>query len=346
VIARACLFGALTLATSLGAGCSETSSPERPQQPPEHKQASAKPEPFSHAELRWVARFGMWDRHYRAAREDAEFEIDGILGGKTTMREYRRKLSPLKRCGRNLRSIVGAPTLPELRAVYDLLAQGCARDAQLAGVSGQPNADQLDSFNSGKQLFVRGRALLARRLLANRKKLPRRGGASRESRVEPLLSKAAGAVIKSEVEVRCWSSRDWPRVAREFLVFSGYPTGDSAGFTISGRANLNPDACKTLGLLARGRHSNLHREADALDLLAYTAEVVSSPDQWAYETQCYAMQDIWPLGRSLGLSPRYATRLAHAYWTDLYPYQSASYRSDDCRNDGIFDRNSFTSRWP
>ena len=324
--------------------CGEKSS--KSSQAKAKARALAQAKPFTRAELDWVRRFGAWDRQYRIDREDAEIAVNEILSGSTTMAEYRHTLRALRNCRRNLRSIVGAPTIPELRAVYEVLARGCARDARLASVPGPPGPDETDAFNEGKRLIEHGRAMLARRLLVNRVTLPRQGGRSTESRIEPRFSRAASALVKDDVEVRCWSVPDWRRVVPEYVVFTGYPESTSAGFASSGRANLNPGACKSLVALAYRRRPAANRDlADSVQLLAYTAERIAGPEQLSSQTQCYAMQDIRPLARSLGATRSLANRLTRTFWTDIYPTMD-EYRSPACRNGDEFDKNPSSNRWP
>src|SRR5207244_1049949 len=88
------------------------------------------------------------------------------------------------------------------------------------------------------------------------RRLPRIGGVSDDSRIEPLFSRIASPIVRRPVEIRCWSEADWSKVLAEFRAW--LPGGfDPSGFvdnTITGdRANLDPWVCEQLDLLAYGR---------------------------------------------------------------------------------------------
>jgi hypothetical protein len=334
----------------LAAACSGETSHDAARTSTIGSEPPATSKPFTAAERRWLAKFGAWDAEYGRIREDAQAETDWILSGTTTQAEYRRAVRPLRRCRQRLYSTVGVPPTPELHAVYELLVRACAGDIRLASKSGQPGIPEMDAFNAGKERYERARSMLERRLLVNQA-LPRAGGRSNASRVESRFSRAASRVIGKRVEVRCWSLRDWRRVVDEYLVFTGYPGTSSAGFAVSGRANLSPDACSTLvAAIYDRRWAASPRErvsqADAVELLGFTAERIAGPEQFRAQTQCYAMQDISRLAHALGARPLVARQLATSYWIDLYAYQPVDYRDPECKNRGEFDKNPRDEAWP
>jgi hypothetical protein len=210
---------------------------------------------------------------------------------------------------------------------------------------------ELDTANTeGADLLVKAGRIIESRLTANRP-LPRLGGDSEKSRVEPRFSRVAGRLAHKEVEVRCWSESEWPRVVAEWGAYIG--TNDFGAFAqpSSDRASLAPETCRALVDFAY-RHDR-PEQGDALDdmayavgILAHESEHLLSPAANEAETECYGMQEIRSVARRLGADAAYANRLATRYWLELYPSAPADYKTGSCVDGGELDANRQSSRWP
>jgi hypothetical protein len=62
-------------------------------------------------------------------------------------------------------------------------------------------------------------------------------------------------------------------------------------------------------------------------------------------TECYGMQHFVRAATIMGAEPGYARALAGEYWNDLYPENTADYRSVECRRGGSLDLR-LSSDWP
>ena len=184
--------------------------------------------------------------------------------------------------------------------------------------------------------------------------LPVGTGLSEASRVEPLFTRVARGVAAAVGEVRCWSPSDW----RELQAESFGADLSLAGFasTIFKRVNLGWDICDGLATLAytnrRPRGAEQLQVAAAVATLMHeTGHLNESGDFYGAGqnealAECWGMQHIRDGAVALGASKPYADELAERYWTELYPKNSADYRSPKCRDGGAYDLNNASSVWP
>jgi hypothetical protein len=178
--------------------------------------------------------------------------------------------------------------------------------------------------------------------------LPEKGGLVESSRVEPRLSKVGSALVDDEIEVRCWSQRDW----REKIEDSDAQTPhELAGMAAAGGpVELAPDACAPLvKILYRKTKPVTHEQevslAYAVGILAHELEHARGElDEKTAE--CQGMQRLADVARELGMSRTQARRLARVYWLEIYPDSSRGYRSAACRNGGQLDLRPRDSVWP
>jgi hypothetical protein len=183
--------------------------------------------------------------------------------------------------------------------------------------------------------------------------LPTRGGRVDVSRVEPRFSRAATVLAGKRTEARCWSPRDWQRVAAEG---TPYVEGDGGANELAGfasiddyRLQLAPEVCAPLVDLAYGaRRTRWDGDIDtafAVVALAHETRHRSGVELEA-ATECYALQDARRAAVLLGASQAYADGLADAYWREIYPRNTGPYFSEDCRDGGGLDLHPGSSRWP
>jgi hypothetical protein len=244
----------------------------------------------------------------------------------------------LRDCGPIFRSSVGpAPTRRQRAAARAILA-ACLDfgRGRLAEGDRALNA-------SGGRIFLRsdGRAL------------PRRGGLTKVSRVEPRFSRVAAALsgVPGTV-VRCWSLPDWVALIEERGAYTGGAVDLRAdGFVSQGtRVNLAPRMCERLirfvyrGLRPAGGQAKLQLANTVLTLGHETVHV--APGGSEAVATCYGLQRVRRAGVLLGAPRSYADSLAELAWSGLYPYGLAKYHSPECRDGGGLDLNPKSSLWP
>jgi hypothetical protein len=283
-----------------------------------------------------------------------------ILGGDDRLRaRIDEALRPIRECSKSLREDVGEVPTQRFEAGYALIGRACkgfetSADAFERSLStDDPSAalQEIDAANTeAVDLVVRAGRLIEARLTANRP-LPRLGGDSEVSRVEPRFSRIGSELAHKQVEVRCWSESEWPRVVGEWGAYIG--TYDIGAFAQpdTDRASLAPETCRALVDFAYERERP--ESGDALDEMAYAVGVLAhesehllSPAGSEAETECYGMQEIRRVARLLGADASYADRLARRYWFELYPSEPADYKSGECVNGRSLDANPQSSRWP
>jgi 5-methylcytosine-specific restriction endonuclease McrA len=184
--------------------------------------------------------------------------------------------------------------------------------------------------------------------------LPRLGGMTDVSRIEPLYSRVVTAVAGRSAEVRCWSYEDWATRSKEVAAWtngksrpgpwSAYVSYDRE------RANLPPATCHALGQWAYERRWPDNRWdgyhlAWSVRSLAHEAQHVHGIEDEA-KAECYGLQSIRAAASGLGLDDERAQFLAEYAWRYIYPELSAAYRSDECRDGGELDLRPGTSVWP
>jgi hypothetical protein len=308
-------------------------------------------------EIRWLERLSRWELATDEASNEALSTYSAVLAGERRPEALAENLRPIRRCSARLRDDVGAaPT--RYAGGYKLMLKACAGYERYA-----EELERSFSGNPGEALFASQAAgenadrlvLLARRaiesgLTANRE-LPRLGGTSERSRVDPLFSRVASDLVGREVEVVCWSRKEWPKVLKEWGAYIG--TTDLGAFAHydGDRAYLGPEYCEALVALAyrgeRPTSGKAHEQiADGVSTLAHESEHLVSAAAGEDETECYAMQDIRRVARQLGASPDYADGLAELYWEELYETLPDNYVSADCHDGADWDRNAASSVWP
>lgn len=308
-------------------------------------------------EIEWLERLSRWERETDEAAQEAFSMYSLVLAGERRPEALAESFRPISRCSRRLRDEVGEPPRRYARG-FELMLKACSRYEEYASelersFRGDPGDALLASQTAGEeadQLVLLARRAIENRLTANRR-LPRLGGTTGRSRIEPLFSRVASAVVDRPVEVICWSRREWPKARKEWGAYMG--TTDFGAFADynADRAYLSPQYCEGIVDLAyrkRRPASGIDHEkiADGVLTLAHEAEHLVAAAAGEAETECYAMQDIRRVAMLLGASPRYAGGLAELYWEELYEAQPDTYVSPDCHDGGPWDRNDASSVWP
>ena len=185
--------------------------------------------------------------------------------------------------------------------------------------------------------------------------LPTIAGRSSVSRIEPRFSGAASTLAGKPVEVRCWNQADWSGLDDEWRASTGTGLLAMKGYTRKsqpGTMHLSPLVCARLVAFtyskARPTKRNVRAQEDlavALGVLAHEAQHSAGILDEA-TAECYGLQRVRPLARTLGASRDYAAFMARVAWKQLYPLLPANYRSPECRNDGALDLNPRTNTWP
>ena len=268
------------------------------------------------AELSWLRRVGGWN----ARRLD----------------ELSRGAAIRSTCAADLRAAVGPAPTERLRRPFVRLERACAR------------------LTRGDTVAAADLLLAADRLLppGEGRPLPVVAGDSTASRVEPSLGRVAGRVARKEVEVRCWSDRDWAWLLREEEAYTRRQIDErTLGFVGIGgsRVNLAPGVCRSLAQLvyAHARPADpdaLYLSAAAVATLAHEAQHAKGIADEA-QAECYAIQLLAGTAHELGVDHAYAERLAVAYWRQ-YPAEAPAYRSPQCRDGGRLDLREGIAAWP
>lgn len=271
---------------------------------------------------------------------------------------YRHALPTAERCSRSLRRDVGAPGA-RFRQAFAMLRTGCAAFERAAASDDEAfrarDADGLvasdGDWSAGFLAAEQAAEAVHARLTENRK-LPVVRGRSSKSRIVPGYSHVATDLVLFDQQVRCWSRRDWKAILREERVFwNGAPTSDIIGmFGARDRVHLAPEICKGLDVLTHSERrprsgSALIRVALAVETLAHEAEHRRGTANEAI-TECRAAQRTRKAAKLLGASRSYAALLAETFWSEIYPYKPAEYRTAACRDDGPLDLRPASSVWP
>jgi hypothetical protein len=179
--------------------------------------------------------------------------------------------------------------------------------------------------------------------------LPVEGGMTADrSRVEPKLTRVASALIGTEVEVRCWSQRDWLELIEDKETGSPHEYAGIAGE--GGPVDLAPEVCRPLVpvLYTKWRPQHRDQEAEvayAVGVLAHELEHVRG-EMGEPIAECRGMQRLAAVARGLGVTRGQARRLARAYWEVIYPDSHPGYHSKECRDGGELDLRRRSSVWP
>lgn len=311
--------------------------------------------PYSTVDLGWIKRLNSWYERYQRQGTNIQPVYTRALETRGDLGPLRKVLRPYRECTRSVRAKVGEPKHEQLRRAYGFLLGACDKDqryarALLKSASPNPGYPTSDQFRESDFPFHQAFQAIETGLIANRS-LPTRGGQTDESRIEPRLSQAASALTLRQIQVRCWSARDWPPVIKEWNTYTGQ-MGDAAGFADSStHANIAPPHCATLARFLYDRwrpadRTGVEEVADAVATVAHEVEHLYETEAGEAETECHAVQDVRGLARALGASSSYASRLAGVYWRDTYPSNPAEYRSEECRRGGGYDRHPETAAFP
>ena len=311
--------------------------------------------PYSAVDVSWFERLNTWYEQYQRQATKVPPVYERALETRTDLGPLRQVLRPYQECAQSLRAKVGEPKHEQLRRANRFLLEACAKDQRFARAliksaapnPGYPTADQ---FRQSDFPFHEAFQEIEAGLIANRS-LPVRAEETGESRIEPRLSKAASALTVQDIEVRCWSAEEWPRMSKEYNAYARAP-GDDAGLaTGATRAQIPPSACEPLAAFLYEHRQPATGEdveglAKAVAIVAHETEHLYETDAGEAETECHAAQDVRQLARLLGASSSYASQLATVYWRDVYPSQPPDYRSRECRSGGSLDRHPETAAFP
>ena len=249
-----------------------------------------------------------------------------------------KALAALRDCGPIFHSSVGEAPTRRQRAAAQVVLGACSafRRGDLA------DGDRALSA-SGTRIFLR----------SDGRSLPRRGGVTDASRVEPRFSRVAAALsgVPATV-VRCWSRADWVALIAERGAYTGGAVDLRAdGFVSAGtRVNLAPRMCERLVRFAYERRRpargkvKLQLANTVLTLGHETVHVAPGGDE-AVAT-CYGLQRMRRAGALLGAPRAYADSLTELAWSGLYPYGLAKYHSPECKDGGKLDLNPKNPVWP
>jgi hypothetical protein len=303
-------------------------------------------------ELRWLERFAAWSVDFeRAFAAAMTYPRDNNLlaaGAGEVLEDYEAALDEARHlCGDGFRKQVGEPPTRRLAEVANRVRDGCEHFGRGAEATLRffREKDEKDAATAKAEFDDFERTMTGAGQLippGERQRLPAVASSTPKSRIDPRYGRAASAVVGANVEVRCWSKRDWPKLLKEERLL-GAPTfrSGAAGVTRIGgtRINLAPPVCLALDLVVyemrrpSGGQARL-AAAFALVTLAHEAQhakgVVEEP-----KAECYGMQLADETARELGIEPRYADTLPATYWAH-YPLDEV-YASKECRNGGEFD---------
>lgn len=317
----------------------------------------------SPAEVRWLGKVAHWSASFaRVGSEVARFEdapdFDSVLRGDTrALDRYRIVLAPIRACGSTFGAAVGRAPTPRLRDSERGFRESCASfregvDLMLRALDEQ-DPDVADRAREAIEEAAKDSAVAAGALPPGEKQaLPRRGGLTETSRIEPKLSRAAGAVAGKNVEVRCWSGPDWRKLMVEERAYTRGKVNESVlGFASAGGARLSlaPTICRDLTRLAYEQArpaaaERLHALALAVATLAHESVHVSGIADEA-TAECHGIQLSERAARALGIERRLARRLKEAYWS-RYDEIPAVYRSPECRDGGELDLDESSRAFP
>lgn len=357
---RAALRGAalLAAAAALLAGCSEehraketTSTAGRTTTGPTRAQ-----------DVAWVVLLRKWENHMSNRGSRATEVADGVRRKARKQSELDLAVQPLERCAESLDREVGTPRVPRYRESYGLFRAACSAVAAwgraLGEAAGSGDAELIRNVDRketrvGEALDEAQRELESSFLAVE--PLPIKGGNVATSRIEPRFGRAMNKLVykredAAQIEVRCWSKEDWPKVKFEWGGYAG--NIDFAGFAYDNfRVSVAPEYCASLvGLVYQHERPTsglpLFRAAASVALLAHEAGHLFESETNEARTECQAVQHVSEMGRILGLGQAYSDELARVYWEDLYPRNPPAYKTPLCRNGGPLDLNPASDGWP
>jgi hypothetical protein len=313
-------------------------------------------------DVAWVVNLGKWEDHMSRRGSRATQVADGVRRKARRQSELDLAVKPLEGCAESLDMEVGAPRVPRYRESYGLFRTACSavaawgRALDEGAGSGDArlirNVEQKES-RVGETLGDAQRELESSFLAV--KPLPIKGGNVSTSRIEPRFGRAMNKLVykredAAQIEVRCWSKEDWPKVKFEWGGYAG--NVDFAGFAYDDfRVSVAPEYCASLvGLVYEHERPTsglpLFRAAASVALLAHEAGHLFESETNEARTECQAVQHVSEMGRILGLGNAYSDELARVYWEDLYPRNPPGYKTPLCRNGGPLDLNPSSGKWP
>jgi len=324
--------------------------------------AQAKSQPARQQDVAWLVLLRKWEDHMGRRGSRATRIADDVRHKTREQSELDAAVRPLEQCGATLDKDVGEPLVPRYRESYGLFRSACGAVSawasaldEAAGSSDEEKAKEVDA----KEVKVGDSLDEAQRELRSSfwavKALPIKGGNVSTSRIEPRFGRALNKLVyksanAAEIEVRCWSKEDWPKVKFEYGGYAG--TVDFAGFAYDDfRVSIASDYCAWLVQLVY-EHKRptsgipLAKAAAGVALLAHEGGHLFESETNEAKTECYAVQRVRELARILGTSGEYADGLAEVYWKYLYPRNTREYRTPLCRNGGPLDLNPKSDRWP
>src|SRR5205823_5689841 len=129
----------------------------------------------------------------------------------------------LETCDERYAANVGPPPWSPWQAPAKLVLRAChdyARgERELLSAVGNEGGDLILAGNNALASAVQTGQVAAvafERTFVWNRHLPRIGGVSDDSRIEPLFSRIASPIVRRPVEIRCWSEADWSKVLAEF----------------------------------------------------------------------------------------------------------------------------------
>ena len=357
---RGAVQGAVLLAAAVAllAGCSDehranetTSTVTRSTTTPTRSQ-----------DVAWVVLLRKWEDHMSNRGSHATEVADGVRRKARKQAELDLAVLPLERCAESLEKEVGAPRVPRYRESYGLFRTACSAVADwgraLDEAAGAGDAELIRNVDRketrvGETLDEAQRELESSFLAVE--SLPIKGGNVSTSRIEPRFGRAMNKLVykredAAQIEVRCWSQEDWPKVKFEWGGYAG--NIDFAGFAYDDfRVSVAPEYCASLvGLVYEQERPTsglpLFRAAASVALLAHEAGHLFESETNEARTECQAVQHVSEMGRILGLGRAYSDELARVYWEDLYPRNPPAYKTPLCRNGGPLDLKPSSDKWP
>jgi hypothetical protein len=340
----------------LVAGCGDAKSSA----PTTSTSSSSRAKPTRKQDVAWVVLLRKWENRLGIRSSRATRVASDVRSGAREQPALDRAVRPLEHCAETLEEDVGEPVVPRYRQGYGLFKTACAAvstwaktlresgdDASLAKQAAGQEQKINESFGDAETHLVSSFLAV--------KDLPIQGGDHSRSRIEPRFGRALNRLLyksasAAQVEVRCWSKEDWPKVKYEYGGYAG--NIDFAGFAYDDfRISIASEYCASLVQLVY-KHARPTRgkallyAAASVELLAHEGGHLYFSETNEAKTECYAVQRARELGRILGLGGTYSDDLAAVYWKYVYPHNTREYRTPACRNGGPLDLNPKSDLWP
>lgn len=317
-----------------------------------------RPSGASAGEIQWLKSLNRWELAMGRAVEGLSEQHNAVLAGDSYPVRLELALERVRACTERLRRRVGDPPGRKYRAGFALFNRACRQwhrfadelERSLEKSPGDHLVSAGQAQSEASELVASARREIEDDLTASRD-LPRVGGTTERSRIEPRFSRVASALVGRKVNMVCWSRSEWRKAVAEWGAYIGNTDFAAFADVADDQAYLGPEACAGLVDLAyRGRRpgggEDKERLASAVSTLSHEAEHLVAAAAGEAETECYGMQDMRRVGRMLGATPAYAGELAELYWEDVYETLPDDYVDPDCRDAGPWDRNDASAVWP